>query len=85
MRSSISRKSTLRVSEGGKVENFDNKIHEITKPEIPKREEKKSLDRRKKKGRFHFIVVRGVKWCFLLVHMGHTDKDLWKDIVVVCV
>jgi hypothetical protein len=82
-RPSISGKSTFRVSEGGKVENLDNRIHEIAKPEIPKRKEKESPD--KEKGHDHFIVVRGVEWCFVLVHTGHTHKDLWKNTVVVCV
>jgi hypothetical protein len=34
---SILGKLTFQVSEGGKVENFDNRIHEIMKPKIPKR------------------------------------------------
>jgi hypothetical protein len=65
---SILGKSTFQVSEGGKVKNIDNKIREIAKPKIPKREEKESPD--KEKGRDHFIVVRGVEWCFVLVHTG---------------
>jgi hypothetical protein len=39
---SISGKSTFRVSEGGKVENLDNRIREIVKPEIPKKRKGKS-------------------------------------------
>jgi hypothetical protein len=37
---SISGKSTFQVSKGGRVENLDNRIHEIAKSDIPKRKEK---------------------------------------------
>jgi len=61
-------KSTFWVLEGGKVENLDDGICEIAKPKIPKRKEKESPD--KEKGRDHFIVVRGVEWCFCVGSNG---------------
>jgi hypothetical protein len=79
-RPSISGKSTFRVSEGGKVENLDNRIREIAKPEIPKRKEKESPD--KEKGHDHFIVVRGVEWCFVLVHTGILIRTCGKTLLL---
>ena len=72
--------STFRVSEGGKVENLDNRIHEITKLKMLKREEKESPN--KKKGRDHFIVVRGVEWCFVLVHTGILIRTCGKTLLL---
>jgi hypothetical protein len=80
MRPSISGKSAFWVSEGGKVENLNNRICEIVKPEIPKRKEEESPD--KEKGRDHFLVVRGVEWCFVLVHMGIFIRTCGKTLLL---
>jgi hypothetical protein len=73
-------KSTFQISKGGKVENLDNRIHEIAKPKISKRKEEESLD--KGKGHDHFILVRGVEWCFVLVHTGIFIRTCGKTLLL---
>jgi hypothetical protein len=77
---SISGKSAFWVLEGGKVENFDNRIHKIAKPEILKRKEKESLG--KEKRRDHFILVMGVEWFFVLVHIGILIRTCGKTLLL---
>jgi hypothetical protein len=71
---------TFQVSEGGKIKNFDNKIHEIAKHKIPKRKEKESLGKEKRHD--HFIVVREVEWCFVLVHTGILIRTCGKTLLL---
>ena len=80
MQPSISGKSTFQVLEGGKVKNLDNRIREIAKPKILKKKEKESLD--KKKGCNHFIVVRRIEWCFVLVHIGILIRTCGKTLLL---
>jgi hypothetical protein len=53
------------------------------KSSIPKRKEKKSLD--KEKGAIILLWSGELSGSFVLVQMGHTHKDQWKNSVVVCV
>jgi hypothetical protein len=76
----ISGKSSFRVSKGGKVKNLDNRIFIIAKPKIPKRKEEESPD--KGKVRDHFILVKGVEWCFVLVHTGIFIRTCGKTLLL---
>jgi hypothetical protein len=80
MQPSISGKLTFRVSESGQVKNLDNRIREIVKPEISKRKKRKVLIR--KKGVIIVIVVRGVEWCFVLVHTGILIRTCGKTLLL---